>query len=68
MRIKMKGSDLNTFMPPMRQAQLLVEVNSALETMVRIDQQIEHWKRMPDTNMYKIQMLDELQFLKKGRV
>ncbi len=63
-----KDSDFNINVPYAWKKRKLKEANKALQALWRIDQQIEHWIKMPDSNIYKRQMLDELIFLRDGKV
>lgn len=66
--MRLKPSDLNAFMPPMRQAQIIAEVNDALETADRLDSQIKIWSIKDISDIYTKVMQDELEFLKEGKV
>lgn len=66
--MRVKRSDLNIFMPPMRQTQMLVEINNALEKADRLDDQIKLWNMKPISNLYTKIVQDELHFLKEGKL
>ena len=55
-------------MSPMRKSQIIDEVNSALETLDRLDDQIRIWNMKDISDIYTKVMQDELEFLKSGRV
>ena len=55
-------------MSPMRKSQIIAEVNSALETLDRLDDQIRIWNMKDISDIYTKVMQDELEFLKSGRV
>jgi len=63
-----KDSDFNINVPYAWKKRKLKEANEALQALWRIDLQIEHWMKMPDSNIYKRQMLDELYYLRDGKV
>jgi len=66
--MRIKPSDLNTTLPPMRKAQLIAEVNTALEALDRLNDQIRIWDMKDISDIYTKVMQDELKFLKSGRV
>ena len=66
--MRIKPSDLNTTMPPMRQAQLIAEVNTALAALDRLDDPISLWDLKHVSDIHIKVMQDELQFIKKGRI
>jgi len=63
-----KDSDFNINVPYAWKKRKLKEANKALQALWRIELQIAHWMRMPDSNIYKRQMLDELHYLRDGKV
>ena len=66
--MRLKPSDLNTTMPPMRKAQLIAEVNTALEALDRLDDQIRIWDMKDVSDIHIKVMQDELEFIKRGRI
>ena len=66
--MRIKDADLNVFMPKAQRARLIKEVNEALETMDRVNDQIKIWDMKNISEIYTQQMRDELKFLKEGRV
>jgi len=66
--MRIKPSDLNVIIPPMRKAQLIAEVNSALEISDRLDDRILFWLRPKTNNLMIINLIrDEFEFIKKGK-
>ncbi len=66
--MRLKPSDLNVVMPPMRKAQILAEVNNALEIADRLDDRILFWLRPKTTNLMMIGLVtDEFEFIKRGK-
>jgi len=66
--MRIKDADLNVFMPKAQRVKLIKEVNEALETMDRVNDQIRIWDVRNISEIYTQQMRDELQFLKEGKV
>jgi len=66
--MRIKDADLNVFMPKAQRVKLIKEVNEALETMDRVNDQIRIWDMRNISEIYTQQMRDELQFLKEGKV
>jgi len=66
--MRIKDADLNVFMPKAQRVKLIKEVNEALETMDRVNDQIKIWDIRNISEIYTQQMRDELQFLKEGKV
>lgn len=66
--MRIKDADLNAFMPKAQRVRLIKEINKALETMDRVNDQIRIWSLRNISEIYTQQMRDELQFLKEGRV
>lgn len=65
--MRLADKDLNAFTPVMRRKKILEEVNNALESMDRINDQIKIWDIKPN-NIYTTVMKDELKYLKKGKI
>ncbi len=61
-------NDLKYNLPPMKKAQILAEVNNALEIVDRLNTQIKIWSIKDISDIYTKVMQDELKFLKEGRV
>ena len=66
--MRIKDADLNVFMPKAQRVRLIKEINKALETMDRVDDQIKIWSMRNISEIYTQQMRDELQFLKEGKL
>jgi len=66
--MRIKDADLNAFMPKAKRIRLIKEINEALETMDRVNDQIRIWSLRNISEIYTQQMRDELQFLKEGKV
>jgi len=66
--MRIKDADLNAFMPKMQRDKLIREINKALETMDRIDNQIKIWSLKSISDIHTKIMQDELHYLKEGRV
>jgi len=67
--MRIKPSELNMTMPPMRKAQLIAEVNTALEVLERVDEQLIHWSKTSNPNLMLVNlMVDELLYIKKGKL
>lgn len=65
--MRLADKDLNAFTPIVRRNKILKEVNKALESMDRINDQIKIWDlRKPDH--LTIIMKDELKYLKEGKL
>jgi len=65
--MRIKPSDLNVVMPPMRKAQIIAEANHALEIADRLDDRILFWLRPKTTNLMMINLVqNEFEFIKKG--
>ncbi len=63
-----KESDFAMHIPAVWKKRKLKDANEALLAKWRIDDQIIHWERIPDDNIYKRIILDELYFLRDGKV
>ncbi len=69
--MRIKPTDLNIVMPPMEKARLIAQVNEALEQQERLDQQFIHWTepQSKGVSLYIVgPMIDELTYIKKGKV
>ncbi len=66
--MRIKDADLNVFMPKAQRVRLIKEINKALETMDRVNDQIKIWNIRDISEIYTQQMRDELQFLKEGKL
>ena len=66
--MRVKPTDLNLVLPPMRKATIIAEANMALEALERIEDQIRHWMSMPIQNEQTKLMIDELLFLRNGKI
>lgn len=65
--MRIKPSDLNVVMPPMRKSQIIAEANNALEIADRLDDRILFWLRPKTTNLMMISLVqEEFEFIKKG--
>lgn len=65
--MQLADRDLNAFMTLAKRNKILKEVNKALDTVKRIDNQIKIWDLKPKSVMTTI-MQDELKYLKEGRI
>ena len=66
--MRIKPSDLNVVMPPMRKSQIIAEANNALEISDRLDDRILFWLRPKTTNLMMINLVqDEFEFIKRGK-
>ena len=59
---------LNLNIPYAWKKRKMKEGNIAIERSIRIEQQIIHWEKIPDDNIFKRLVLDELYYLKDGKV
>ena len=66
--MRIKPSDLNVVMPPMRKSQIIAEANNALEIADRLNDRILFWLRPKTTNLMMINLVqEEFEFIKKGK-
>ncbi len=63
-----KDQDFNISIPYEWKKRKMKEGNIAIERSLRIEQQIIHWEKVPDKTMFKRVVLDELYYLKDGKV
>jgi len=63
-----KDQDFNISIPYEWKKRKMKEGNIAIERSLRIEQQIIHWEKVPDSTMFKRVVLDELYYLKDGKV
>ena len=66
--MRVMPTDLNMVLPPMKKKTILAKANLALEAYERIEDQIRHWMSMPIQNAQTKLMIDELLFLRNGKV
>ncbi len=64
----LKESDFSVNVPYVWKKRKLKDANEALQTRFRVEQQIIHWERIPEDNIFRQVILDELYFLRDGRV
>jgi len=63
-----KDQDFNINVPYEWKKRKMREGNKAIEQSLRIEQQIIHWEKIDDSNIFKRVVLDELYYLKDGKV
>jgi hypothetical protein len=64
----LKESDFNVTLPQAWKTRKLKDANNALDIEARLILQIDHWSKIPDDNIFKKVILDELLFLRDGKV
>ena len=64
----LKDSDFNINTPYALKKRMIKDANEAMDARARIDLQIVHWERIPDDNIFKMIVLDELYYLRDGKV
>ena len=69
--MRIKPTDLNIILPPMEKARIIAEAKEAFEVKERVDEQYKHWT-LPTSkgvSLYIVGlMIDELTYIKKGKV
>ena len=63
-----KDQDFNINVPYEWKKRKMREGNKAIEQSLRIAQQIIHWEKIDDSNIFKALVLDELYYLRDGKV
>ena len=66
--MRVMPTDLNIILSPMKKKTILAEANLALEAYERIEDQLRHWTSMPIHNAQTKLMIDELLFLRNGKI
>jgi len=64
----LKDNDFNVSVPYAWKKRKMKEANKAIDMSLRIEQQIMHWEGLPDDNIFKAIVLDELYFLRDGKI
>jgi hypothetical protein len=64
----LKDSDFNISIPYAWKRRKIDDANRAMDVENRVILQIAHWEAMPDDTPNKFMVLDELYYLKDGKV